>query len=189
MGIQVKAAGLTGAVTIATLVLSSIQAQSVQLADGTVHFAAVPRLTETRTTDNDAGSFGAVYYFTIAVPADAGEPLARVTVTQKEGLSSVRFLPQRTRVFADERRRQSIVPRDVQVDDQEAISVSFNPPIAPGTRVIIGLRPRYNPRTDGVYLFGVTAFPAGEKSQGQFLGFGRLHFYQRFKHRSFFQGW
>lgn len=29
----------------------------------------------------------------------------------------------------------------------------------------------------GVYLFGVTAFPAGEKSHGQFIGFGRLHFY------------
>ncbi|MGF1603867.1 MAG: DUF2808 domain-containing protein [Thermosynechococcaceae cyanobacterium] len=179
MVIQINAKWVVGVVAIATLSLPSPSAQAVQFADGTVHFAAVPRLVETRTTNSDTGSFGATYYFTLTVPADAGEPLARVAIAQKEGFSSVRFLPQRTRAFEDIRRRQPIAPSDVQVDKKQAIAVSFNPPIAPGQTVVIGLRPRHNPRTDGVYLFGVTAFPAGEKSQGQFLGFGRLHFYQR----------
>ncbi len=155
--------------------------QAVEFRDGTVHFAAVPRLVKARTTHKNAGGFGATYYFTISVPDDAGEPLQRVMVEQREGLSRVRFLPQRTRAFADARRRQAVIPSDVQVDEQGHISVFFDPPIAPGQTVVVGLRPHRNPYTDGVYLFGVTAFPAGEKSQGQFLGFGRLHFYDSFR--------
>ncbi|MEO0374832.1 MAG: DUF2808 domain-containing protein [Cyanobacteria bacterium P01_A01_bin.17] len=158
--------------------------QAVQLADGTVHFVAVPRLLQTRTTNKDAGDFGATYYFTLSVPDDAGEPLQRVLFEQREGLNRVKFLPQRTRAFADQRRRQPVIPSDVQVDEQGRVSVWFDPPIAPGETLVVGLRPRRNPYTDGVYLFGVTAFPAGEKSQGQFLGFGRLHFYDNFRFHS-----
>jgi Protein of unknown function (DUF2808) len=55
--------------------------------------------------------------------------------------------------------------------------VQFNPPVQPGRKVTIALSPQRNPAYSGVYLFGVTAFPTGEKSHGQFLGFGRLHFY------------
>ncbi len=164
-------------------------ALTVELGDGTVHFAAVPRLIKTQTTNKDTGSFGATYYFTLSIPQDAGEPLERVKFFQTEGLSRIRFLPQRTSAFEDVKRRQAVMPSEVQIDDQGAISVLFDPPINPGETVVVGLRPRRNPRTDGVYLFGVTAFPAGEKSQGQFLGFGRLHFYDGFRHRSLFHRW
>ncbi|HEY9294790.1 MAG TPA: DUF2808 domain-containing protein [Phormidium sp.] len=43
----------------------------------------------------------------------------------------------------------------------------------------MALDPVRNPCFSGVYLFGVTAFPQGEKAHGQFLGFGRFHFYDR----------
>jgi hypothetical protein len=33
-----------------------------------------------------------------------------------------------------------------------------------------------NPQFDGVYLYTITAYPAGEKVRGQYLGFGRFHF-------------
>jgi hypothetical protein len=158
--------------------------QAVQFADGTVHFVAVPRLVQARTTNNNTGYFGATYYFTVNLPQDAGEPLQQLTFEQKEGLNRIKFLPLRTRAFADERRRQPVIPSDVQVDEQGVVSVRFEPPIAPGKTLVVGLRTRHNPQTDGVYLFGVTAFPAGEKSQGQFLGFGRLHFYDSFRFHS-----
>ena len=61
--------------------------------------------------------------------------------------------------------------------DTKTVLVTFDPPVPPGKTITIGLRPVKNPMFSGIYLFGVTAFPQGEKSHGQFLGFGRLHFY------------
>jgi len=70
--------------------------------------------------------------------------------------------------------------------------VTFDPPVTPGKRSI-GLRPVRNLRFSGVYLFGVTAYPVGEKSHGQFLGFGRLHFYgggsRPFVNKAPMKGW
>jgi hypothetical protein len=64
-------------------------------------------------------------------------------------------------------------------EDGEAggVVVVFDVPVEPGTMVTVALRPYQNPRYEGVYLFGVTAFPRGEKAFGQFLGYGRFHFY------------
>ncbi|MDZ4877634.1 MAG: hypothetical protein CLLPBCKN_007069 [Chroococcidiopsis cubana SAG 39.79] len=56
--------------------------------------------------------------------------------------------------------------------------IAFDPPVSPGTTVTVALRAESNP-DGGIYLFGVTAFPAREKSSGQFLGYGRLHFGSR----------
>lgn len=167
--------------------LGAASASAVQLADGTVHFVGVPRLERVRTTNSDAGDFGATYYFTINIPADADEPLQRLVFDQREGLSRIKFRLQRTRIFGQKRR--PVIPSNISADQQGAVSVLFDPPIPPGETVVVGLRPRRNTYTDGVYQFGVMAFPAGEKSRGQFLGFGRLHFYDRFRHRSIFSPW
>lgn len=56
--------------------------------------------------------------------------------------------------------------------------MSFDPPVPPATTVTLRLRPERNPRISGIYLFGVTAYPTAAK-RGQFLGYGRLHFYDR----------
>ena len=64
-------------------------------------------------------------------------------------------------------------------EDQQSVTLTFDPPVAPGNTVTIALEPERNPRRSGVYLFGVTAYPSGEKTYGQFLGYGRLHFYDR----------
>ncbi len=37
------------------------------------------------------------------------------------------------------------------------------------------VKPKRNPQTVGVYLFGVTVYPEGEDSLGIYLGPGRLH--------------
>jgi hypothetical protein len=59
----------------------------------------------------------------------------------------------------------------------EAI-VQFDPPVAPGTTVRVSIPAIANPQSGGTYLFGVTAFPAGENSSGQFLGYSQIRFYQ-----------
>jgi hypothetical protein len=154
---------------------------AVTLQDGTVYFERSPRLNTVRTTQNRTAISGATYYFTVTIPEDAGEPLQRIVIAQKDGrtrLRQVRWRVEDAIAFMEAERRSELAFSQIEVDpDAQTISLVFDTPIEPGTTVTVGLRPRRNPRQDGVYLFGVTAFPAGELSHGQFLGFGRLHFY------------
>lgn len=158
--------------------VSRLPVQAIQLADGTVYFAHPPRLVNATTTFPNPGVW-ATYYFTLSLPEKAGEPLQRVTLTQQEGREDIRFNLKRTYAFVGtpSRSRQRLNLGEVTFDRQKkTVSVTFDPPVPPGQTVTLGLRPVHNPLYGGVYLFGVKAFPAGEKSYGQFLGFGRLQF-------------
>ena len=153
--------------------------QAVQLR-GTVYFAYPPDLVAATTTFKGVNMWGATYYFTISVPENAGEPLQRVTITQQEGADNIRFNLEDSRAFVGTRNRKGerlTLGEVTKERDTRTVFINFDPPVTPGKMVTIGLRPVKNPRTSGVYLFGVTAFPVGEKSHGQFIGFGRLHFY------------
>ena len=155
-------------------------ALGVQLRDGTVSFVQQPRLIATATTIQDTNAWGATYYFTIDLPQNAGEPLQTVLFNQHEGVDNIRFDLKDTRAFVGTRcnKGESITLGSVTNDKKtRTVTVVFNPPVTPGKTITIGLRPVKNPMFSGIYLFGVTAFPQGEKSHGQFLGFGRLHFY------------
>lgn len=153
-------------------------AQAVQLRDGTVYFVQPPDLVAATTTFKGVSAWGATYYFTINVPANAGEPLQRVTIAQRDGSDNIRFKLDDSRAFEGtrDRRGEKLTLGEV-IRDRETVTVNFNPPVTPGKTITIGLRPVRNPLFSGVYLFGVTAFPPGEKAHGQFLGFGRFHFY------------
>lgn len=147
-------------------------------ADRTVYFAQPPSLVKT-TTSFRTPITPSTYYFTLRLPAEAGEPLQRVTFTQKKGLEIIKFDLKRTdakaQTLLDSRQRLTLgeVTRNSKTN---TISVMFNPPVPPGRTVTIDLRAVANPQHGGVYLFGVTAYPANEKSHGQFLGFGRIQF-------------
>lgn len=167
--------GVLGAIA---LLLLAVSVKAVQLSDGTIHFAGVPRLGKVSTTDNQAWAWSVTYYFTIQVPADASEPLGRVVLQQTEGVDSIDFNLKRTFAYIDGNRNQTI-PLQATNTEKDALDVQFDTPISPGTTVTVGLRPYNNPHTGGVYLFGVTTFPAGEKVQSQFIGTGRLQFYDR----------
>lgn len=153
-------------------------AQAIQLQDGTVYFVQPPDLVEA-TTFNSVNVWGATYYFTINVPENAGEPLQRVTITQREGTDNIRFDLEDSRAFVETRSNKGarLTLGSIPNREKKTVSVIFDPPVTPSQTVTIGLRPVQNPKSSGVYLFGVTAFPVGEKSHGQFLGFGRLHFH------------
>ncbi len=154
--------------------------QAVQLQDGTVYFVQPPDLVNATTTFDSVNAWGATYYFTLAIPQQAGEPLQRVTINQREGGDNIRYDLEDSRAFEGTRHdRGALVKLGEVTRDRKTrtVTVNFNPPVPPGKTVTIGLRPVKNPMFPGVYLFGVTAFPVGEKSHGQFIGFGRLHFY------------
>jgi hypothetical protein len=57
------------------------------------------------------------------------------------------------------------------------VTIAFDPPIAPGQTVTVSLQAHRNPQQGGVYLFGVTAFPMGERNSGLFLGCGRVNIF------------
>lgn len=158
-------------------------AQAVEL-NGQTYFAHPPLLNNATTTQNSVLFPHPTYYFTLSVPEDAGEPLGQVVITQKDGDSSarlVRYDTEETRAFVGTPGdRGEELPVQTTFDrDTQTVTITFTQPVAPGTPVTIGLEPNRNPRLGGVYLFGVTAYPAGDSAYGQFLGYGRLQFYER----------
>ncbi len=160
-------------------------AQALQLSDGTVFFTAPPRLVGASSTNNSVNAWSVTYYFTLNHLENAGEPLQRVTIVQDQGTDTVRFSPKETEAFEGTRDRlgSKLSLGEVTADRKSrTVTVNFNPPLPPGKTVTIALSPDRNPLYGGVYLFGVTAFPPGEKTHGQFLGFGRLHFYEGGNH-------
>jgi len=150
-------------------------------ADGTIAFVQPPLLVTAKTPYTDTDVPDTTYYFTLDLPANAGEPLQRVTFSQTEGGQLIRFDLKHSRAFEGtqdhEGRKLALQPSAKGDRQAQSITVTFDPPVPPGRTVTIALRTIRNPLYDGTYLFGVTAFPAGEQANGQFLGYGRLQFY------------
>jgi Protein of unknown function (DUF2808) len=155
--------------------------QAVKLRDGKVYFVQPPRLLDTATTFNDVNVWGATYYFTVRLPENAGESLQRITINQREGVDNIRFDLKDSFAFEGTRNNegQNLEFKDaISNHKTQTVELTFDPPVSPGKTITIALKPVQNPMVEGVYLFGVTAFPAGEISHGQFLGYGRLQFYR-----------
>ncbi|BAY32255.1 peptidase C14 caspase catalytic subunit p20 [Nostoc carneum NIES-2107] len=167
---------------ITSLVITPSPTLSPTTGTRTAYFTQPPSLLKASTTYNRVSEPNAVYYFTINLPENAGEPLQKITIQQREGLEYIRFQLDKSVAFegTESQEGQKLELKDISSDQKtQTVSIAFNPPVSPGKKITIGLKARQNPQFDGVYLFGVTAFPQGEKSHSQFLGFGRLHFYRR----------
>ncbi|MGV2826744.1 DUF2808 domain-containing protein [Myxosarcina sp. GI1(2024)] len=153
--------------------------RAVQLADGTVAFGAAPQLLDAITTFRAVSATGARYYFTLLLPETADEPLQKIAINLRQGADEIDYRLERTIAAIGTARNQSekIAIAETTFDPEtETVNVTFAEPISPGTTFSVGLKPKRNPDFGGTYLFGVTAFPAGEKSQGMYLGSARLQF-------------
>ncbi len=160
----------------------SVAAQAIQLADGTVYFENPPRLIDSSILERSVADSNVKYYFHLTVPEDAGEALQRVEIAQQHGdlfTREVEFEAEESTAHIGHRRRgDDISIESVQFDeDIQRITLTFNPPVPPGTDLTVRLNAERNPRRAGVYLFGVTAYPEGDVTYGQFLGYGRFHIY------------
>jgi hypothetical protein len=163
------------------LSLTQLAANAVTLGNGAIAFAQPPRLVSASTPYNDTSVSDTTYYFTLQVPATAGEPLQQVTFKQIQGTEDIDLNQNNTFAFEGTRDRQGskLALKAVKSNDkQQTLVVNFDSPIPPGKTVTIGLRSYRNPFADGVYLIGVTAFPSGRQTVGQFIGIGRLQFYK-----------
>ena len=146
-----------------------------------VFFKKAPRLIDAYTTSSDVRVRGATYYFDIQLPEDAAEPLQQIIISQRQGQEKVKFKLDKTVAYVgthSKKKEQLNIASITQDETNQEIKIVFDSPIPPGTTFTVGIKPKRNPAYDGVYLFGVTAFPAGEKSKGLYLGVGRLHFYR-----------
>jgi hypothetical protein len=189
MNIQRAVLRVVLAASIAVSAGVGLPGVAVQLSDGKTHFVHPPRLVGASTTQSAAYVWGARYYFTLTLPENAGEPLHQVVISQQEGVEFPYFDVRDTEAFEGTRDRSGakLPLKQVAIDPgARTVTITFDPPVTPGRTVTIELYPVRNPFS-GVYLYGVTAFPAGEQPSGQFLGYGRIHIYDSF--RGFHRPW
>jgi hypothetical protein len=148
--------------------------QAVQLSDGTTFFERPPVLDRSQISSRSADLPNAIYQFTIEMPGNAGEGLQKLEFEQVESAEAIRFAPNRTEAFLGRRNRtQDAIPVKLTETENRWV-LTFETPIEPGKTVTVALHARRNPSVAGTYFIGVTAYPVGEKSHGQFLGFGRF---------------
>jgi len=174
---------LSSSAFVAGTLLSNIllvsPANSVQLSNGEVSFDSPPTLVNT-SVSSYVRNARSTYYFTISVPANAGESLQAVKIKQLVNVDTVGFNANESYAFLGQTVANSTaVPLasvgGIAPDTGEA-TVVFDKPLAPGSTVTIALQGQ-SPNDEGTYLFGVTAFPQGDTGSGLFLGFGTLRFY------------
>lgn len=179
IGVTLAIAATTG-IQSATYTLTKAESISTEQARQTF-FNYPPRLI--RAAASQVGrDTPSTYEFTLTVPKDAGQPLKAVKITQAKNLETVNFEVSDSKAFIGKR---FAAGPEIQLasigGDQPStpgeVTIVFDRPVQPGTTVTVALAAQANPNWGGVYLFGVTAYPAGDNGLGQFLGYGRICFY------------
>ena len=155
-------------------------ANAFELGDGRTAFLRAPRLIRTAASHSSANS-PSTYQFTIEVPKDAGEALKAITISPKNNAQKINFNVSQSKAFMGDSFAggTNLSLTNIggsQIKGSKEITVVFDEPVQPGNTVTVSLKTNRNPHRAGFYLFGVTAFPEGEKSPGLYLGSGRFHF-------------
>lgn len=141
-----------------------------------------PSLVSVETPDSIVGWRFPHYFFTFNVPASSPESLGKVTIAPEASGFAIAFDLSKTQAFqgTKEKKDQAITLQSVTQDPKtQIITITFAPPVPPGTTFTIDLQAYQNPPA-GIYLFRVQGFPAGDNPIGLDLGVGRLSFYQPF---------
>jgi hypothetical protein len=157
-------------------------ARAIQYRDGTTAFSYPPRLTHARTTRNLVSENNPTYYISFSFPAAAEEPLDKVVISLDEGRRDPLFGYQleAARAIASTPQGDEVLSLGMitQDDDTKTLTIQFDPPVPPGNPITLALKPTRNPRYEGVYLFGINAFPVGVAPEPTFVGYARLSFYR-----------
>jgi hypothetical protein len=169
--------------TISTILMASILLINPQgiIAQTRNFFTGKPPTFVKATVPHDTINWRlSWYYFVLNLPVDSSESLGKVTITPGENFTNIDFNLDETQAFIGQVNKRGEPIEIQQVNQDEAtqtIEVIFAEPILPNTLFTVGLKARQNPQTEGVYLFRVHAFPAGENPVGLDLGVARLTFY------------
>ena len=123
------------------------------------------------------------YNFIVEVPADAGAPLGGLTIQQTRGSDWwFPYYVERTSAFVGRPRAEGRkLPLKADFHQQQRrFEIRFDPPVPPGTTVTTVLKPWSNPDQADVYMFAVTAWPAGPNPTPTPLGYATLRIYSLF---------
>jgi len=167
---------LTALVPMTLLAKSS---SAVPLPNGQTAFDSPPRLINVESSYSSS-NLPSTYFFTLRIPNNAGEALKAVKIVQPENQETISYQGNATQSFRGNRwtRGPQISLAAIGgLTESGEMMVVFDPPVQPGKTVTVALKAKQNPTFGGVYQFGVTAYPAGERGIGQFLGYARLNFY------------
>ncbi|MDJ0714198.1 MAG: DUF2808 domain-containing protein [Prochloraceae cyanobacterium] len=147
-------------------------------------FTGSLKLEEYLSTQDRRNVRGAIYYFTIDLPENAGAPLQKIVFQQTDGDEFLlqRYREEKAIAFEGTRENRgkpiSLSKDSIIVDrDNRTVTIMFSPPISPGKKITIGLRPIATPRVEGVFILRVTVFPPAGDRYKRILGAARLHFY------------
>ncbi len=143
------------------------------------YFSRSPRLINVMTTYRGARVGSPRYYYTIDLPSASGEPLKTIIIRKRQGFEEIDYYPKETIAFQGtphHRENPLTIEETIWDKETETMTITFNPPVSPGTRFTVGLKAKQNPEHGGTYLFGVTVFPAGNNPRELYLGSGRLYF-------------
>ncbi len=154
-----------------------------QLNNESTVFLQPPHLVSANADKVGVWARGAKYYFTIAIPDDAGTSLRKVTINQRQGGEDINYQIDKTTAFLgtpDSRGENLNIETIAETEDTVPITVEFDTPIPPGTTFTIVLVPRINPGFGNTYSFEVNGFPVGEGSSGVYLGVGKISFITNF---------
>jgi hypothetical protein len=123
------------------------------------------------------------FYFTINVPLSYGKSLEALQISQIPGGDRlIRFDANQSKVVLGQRvahNSESIPLSAIGGSEDEktgALTLAFAQPVMPGTTFTVAVEAERNPIYGGIYQFGVTAYPVGEGTTGQYLGTGRVTF-------------
>jgi Protein of unknown function (DUF2808) len=123
-------------------------------------------------TDNDSPSYSnARYSFEVAVPQDSGPPLGGLTFVIPTGIE----LPNVDKVQVTDSTGQPVAFQQNLLE--QTVQLTFGKPVSPGQKVMVQFYPISNPQDGGIYLFDISALPAGSNPHPQFLSYGRLEFH------------
>ncbi|MBV6622591.1 MAG: DUF2808 domain-containing protein [Rivularia sp. (in: Bacteria)] len=174
----------TGLLGVSTLLFSTFislevpKANAVKLTNGKTAFEHPPSLIRSATSNGMRNNNYATYQFTLKVPENATETLKAVKIEQINTPRIIKFNQKKISAFfgdsfaGGEKLSLAAVGGNFQPG---SVTVVFNKPVNPGETVTVSLEPRSNPSISGVYLFGITAYPVGENSNGIYVGTGRIH--------------
>jgi Protein of unknown function (DUF2808) len=123
------------------------------------------------------------FYFTIDVPLSYGKSLEAIRISQiPEGDRLISFDANQSKVVLGQRvaRNSETVPLSAiggpEDEKTGALTLAFAQPVRPGTTFTVAVEAERNPIYGGIYQFGVTAYPVGDSTTGQYLGTGRVTF-------------
>jgi hypothetical protein len=144
-------------------------------------FSHAPELIRAAATQTGVYT-PSTYEFTLTVPQNAGQPLKAVTIVQVENVETVQFDISDNRAFFGEQLTASSEIRLASIGGNKPsksgeVTIVFDKPVQPGSTVTVAVSTQKNPSWSNIYLFGVTAYPVGDDSLGQFLGYGRINIY------------